>query len=142
MQEAQRRGLSVNDAEVDQAIEQAFGFYAEGTPTPVPSPTAIVSPQVTMTAVGESTPAPTETIEADSTPQPTATAYTRDLFEINFQTYLNNLQMFRLDEQDVRDQWFGRLYRQRVQEAIGSEVSPEQDQVWARHILVNEQELA
>ncbi len=33
-QEAKRRGITVSREEIDQEVEQAFGFYANGTPTP------------------------------------------------------------------------------------------------------------
>src|SRR5512133_1508655 len=33
-QEAVSQGISVSDAEIEDAIQEAFGFYANGTPTP------------------------------------------------------------------------------------------------------------
>ncbi len=140
IEEARRRGITVSEADIDRAIEESLGYYAEGTPTPLP--TAATTPETASTPADEGTPIPTSTVPADSTPSPTATAYTRELFETNLEVRLSNMGIFRLDEQDLRDWWLGRLYRQRLLQAFESEVSPEQDQVWARHILVSEEELA
>ena len=53
-QEAKRRGITVTSDEVEKAFQEAFGFYAGGTPTPTPTfqpqPTSTLSPEQ-MTAV-------------------------------------------------------------------------------------------
>ena len=80
--EAARRGITVSAEEVDQAWEEFFGFYAEGTPTPTitntPSPvTPSATPDVTReaertaTQAAVLTAAPTLTITL--TPSPTLT---------------------------------------------------------------------
>jgi len=62
-QEAQKRGITVTDAEIDGAFEQAFGFYPEGTP----------SPTVTVTPFSTSTLSPTQEALFPPTKEPTAT---------------------------------------------------------------------
>ncbi len=90
--EAAKRGISASKAEVDQAIQAAYQFFPNGTPTPTITPTPVelptLSPQTlalvtitpTSTAVLTETPAPTFTPNplasptASATPGPTATA--------------------------------------------------------------------
>lgn len=121
-QEAERRGLSVSEAEIDQVIEEQLGFFPNGVPatsTPVPttkptstlSPTqlALVPPTEIPTEIPTSTPdltgtpisSPTATVEATSTttgpiesptPTLTATPYTEEEFQKNFQEVLDSIQ--------------------------------------------------
>jgi peptidyl-prolyl cis-trans isomerase D len=63
-EEAAKRGISVSQAEIDEAIQTAFGFFPDGTPTP------------TVTATIQATPTYSETqlaiITLTSTPTTTA----------------------------------------------------------------------
>ena len=79
--EAIARGITVSDEEVEIALQEAFGFYANGTP--VPTATATVFPTLTVGAqqltivayTATPTTAPTATATAiPETPVPTATA--------------------------------------------------------------------
>ncbi len=82
-QEAERRGITVSEEEVDQAFEEAFGFYENGTPTPTvtstPYNTPTLSPEQEALLPPTSTPGPTEeptaapTEEVTPTPEATAT---------------------------------------------------------------------
>ena len=67
-QEAKRRGITVTKAEVDKAIQEAFGYFPNGTPTPEPTlevqATSTLSP-LQMTA---SAPLPSPTLTATLTP--------------------------------------------------------------------------
>jgi parvulin-like peptidyl-prolyl isomerase len=124
LQEANKRGISVAAAEVTDALENYFGYYASGTPTPtttsVPIPTStlnptqlvLVPPTVTpsATATASLTPTPnlTETqqtaiptivatpttILPTNTPQPTATPYTFDAYKKDLATYMASLHTF------------------------------------------------
>ena len=87
-QEAEKLGITVTDAEVEQAFQAAFGYYPNGTPTPSatieiiptstlsafqltmipPTPTETVTPTVTSTA----TLTPTLTLAPGVTASPTA----------------------------------------------------------------------
>jgi parvulin-like peptidyl-prolyl isomerase len=89
-QEARRRGITVTQEEVDKALQDAFGYYPNGTPTTAPTlvvrPTATLSPAqlalVTLTPTPTNTPLPTATatptatavITITATPTPTLTA--------------------------------------------------------------------
>lgn len=84
-QEAQRRGITVSEDEIQAMLQEAFGYFPQGTPTPkptlVPQPTSTLSPlQMTLTAP---TPTPTATLAVSATatltpslasPTPTLTA--------------------------------------------------------------------
>ena len=152
-QEADRRGITVTEGEVRKAMEEDFGFYAEGTPTPPPTSTpgpatptssapATSLPQPTAEPTQTATPGPSPTITVTPTPFPTATAYTRQAFEEN---YANRIALFEglgADEEALLSQYRARLYRERLLEAFGASIPREQEQVRAEHILVADEETA
>ncbi len=171
-QEAARRGITVTEQEVDEKLKELFGYYPNGTPTPKPTdaivptstlsplqltllpptatpttaivtetagitPTATVAPTLTPTAT--STPSePTPTL----TPQPTATPYTLEAFQKNYQDYVKQLNDIKVSEAMLRKLAENVLYREKVQEVILADLKPEEEQVWARHILVEDEEAA
>jgi peptidyl-prolyl cis-trans isomerase D len=75
-QEAAKRGITVGKAEVDAAIQGAYNFYPNGSPTPTITPTAVtfptLSPQtlalVTITPTPTLILTPTDTIAPTNTP--------------------------------------------------------------------------
>ncbi len=73
-QEAKARGITVTDAEVDEELQKAFGYYANGTPTTAPTDlpfsTATLNPTQQAWVPPTETPAPTETLNPGT---PTAT---------------------------------------------------------------------
>lgn len=116
-QEAVRRGMEVSEADVDNFIERSLGFFGEQeAPTPAP--------------------------EVDGTPSPTATPYTRELFESNLEAYLTNIGAFGVSEDTLRGEARARLFRERLRADFEDQVDPIQEQVWARHILVEEEQEA
>jgi len=194
-QEANRRGITVATAEVDQAIEETFGYYPNGTPTPAPtatlspvqltaqasSPTPTTGPTATeaststsppiatlspvqltaqassptpttgptATEVPTSTPpptatsGPTPTVTATLPPPPTATPYTSQAYETDYQAEIDYIrQTGGATEADFRSRYEARLFREKLLEAFRASVPREQDQVWARHILVADEATA
>ena len=145
-QEANRRGIVVTEEDVTKAIEASFGFYPNGTPTPLPTstPRATLAPAPTLTPTAGPSPtvtpttAPTATPTAgpSPTPLPTPTPYTQDAFQSDLSEYLTGLQATNVSEADFRSQYEAQLYRSRLDEAMQAEVTREQEQVNARHILV------
>jgi len=107
---------------------------ATNTPTPIititqeienPTPTVVITP---------TSPAPT------STPLPTQTPYLLSAYEEDFKTYMTNMNSVAdLSEADFRWVFGLQLLRQKVFEAITIDTNQEQDQVWARHILVSDE---
>ncbi len=78
---AAEMGITVSEEEVDQAIQKAFGFYKDGTPTPTVTPTesepyatATYSSQQLTLAPATATPTELPTATAAATGEPTATA--------------------------------------------------------------------
>jgi hypothetical protein len=169
-QEADKRGITVTKAEVDQYLQDYMRYYPNGTPTtaatsiPVPTSTlnptqiALVPPTATALPTSTETPTPIITVTqevasptptivltptapvATGTPQPTPTAYTLSLYEKNVQQYLTDInKIASLSEADLRWVLTMQLLRQKVYDAITADISRQQDQVWARHIVVSDQ---
>ena len=167
--EADKRGITVSDEELNVALQNYFSYYPNGTPTPTettipiptstlnptqyalvtatstPAPTATITPTPVITQTATSTPAPTTVITptapaATSTPSPTATPYTLEGYQKEYKNYMTTINSFAgLSESDFR--WITRmqLIRQKVFDAITADIAHEQDQVWARHIVFTDQ---
>lgn len=159
-QEAKKRGIVITKEEVDLRLKAEFGYFPQGTPTPRPtfaelptstlSPTqiALLPPTPTITATEnltdsvETSPTPT-TIAPTSTPYPTSTPITEEAYQQNLQIAIDNLeQEMGIGEQFLRDYFEAELYRQRLRDVITADVEPFEEQVWARHILVEDEETA
>ncbi|MEN6556015.1 MAG: peptidylprolyl isomerase [Anaerolineaceae bacterium] len=67
-EEAAKRGITVSDVEVAEAMRAAFDFYPEGTPTPTITPTLVNTPTLSLTQIAIIQPTDTPT------PLPTSTA--------------------------------------------------------------------
>lgn len=74
-QEAAKRGITVDEAELNEAIEVAFEFFPSGTPTPTGTPTeAVLKNNPADVAAATFTPGPTATLQFTPTVEFTATA--------------------------------------------------------------------
>ena len=173
--EAEKRGITVTDAEVEELMQQIFDYYPEETAT-TPTATYALEPTSTLTSLQKTLVAvptatatqipptatvaeteeiePTATTEASptateiastptseeplstATPLPTATVYTEELYQENYQAFLVNLDESGVEEESFKEYVRDYLIYQKVYEAITAEVPRVQDQVWARHILV------
>ncbi len=69
-EQAAARGITVSDEEVEEALQAAFGFYPDGTPTPSQTATIVNTPTLSETqyALVTKTPTPSETPEVSPTP--------------------------------------------------------------------------
>jgi len=121
-QEAKKRGISVTPEEIDTILEEYFGYYRNGTPTP----------QAVATDASEPTVAPGPT----TTPYPTATPYTQDAYQADLTNYYKGLTSIEVTESDIRTLVEFTLYYRKLYETVTADVPSNQDQVWARHILV------
>lgn len=161
-QYAQQNKIVVSPEEVDQTIQSDFKFFPNGTPTSTITPTVIVYPTLSATQLAlvtitptpfvvtpTFTPSPMPTPDLSATPTtaptitPTATPYTLEGFQSDFKTAVVSYANIGLREADIRKIFFeDRLYHQKVYEIITKDVPHEQDQVWARHILVADEATA
>jgi parvulin-like peptidyl-prolyl isomerase len=171
-QEAAKRGITASKEEVDQAIQAAYQFYPNGTPTPTitptpvelptlspetlalvtitPTPTALLTetPAPTLTSnplessTATATPGPTATLGPTSTPFPTPTPYTQQGFEAAYKTGVTQMTSLGLTEAQVRQLYEANVLRQKLFDVITADVPHTQDQVWARHILVADEAAA
>lgn len=166
LQEAAKLGITVSDAEVDKALESYFSFFPDGTPTPaiiptiastatlsaeqleliatpIPTvakvPTLTPTPEPTATAT-EVPPTPTEgvagTPTATALPEPTATPYTREGYDSLVNQYVEDLSQLNFTKDDLRAYFHDRLIIQKFFEQLTKDTPTTQEQVWARHILV------
>lgn len=154
-QEVKRRNLEVTEEEIERAISEGFGYYPRGTPTPFPTstlnPTAIALASITPTITeGPSstpsptlTPGPSPTVTITSTPFPSPTVYTREAYLENYELTIENLDdLYKISEDNFRDQFIAQLYRRKLFEVFETEIPKDQEQVQARHILVEDEETA
>ena len=119
------------------------------TPTEVITSTAELTPTITAEATSGVAPAPSGTstaatdVPATGTPAPTPTAYTLEVFQQNYADFLEVLEdEIDFSEQQLREVIESQLYREKVFEAVTADLERTQEQVWARHILVADQETA
>jgi parvulin-like peptidyl-prolyl isomerase len=193
-QEAAKRGITVSDQEVEDAIQAAQGYFPNGTPTPTVTPTEVVMPTdspdilkyVTPTSEFTATPAftptlelptatpgtlvpetalagtgtlepsatatatatleptatptetlvPTPTLSGSPTPEPTATPYTLDAYQKNYKTQIDHFARYGLTEEMYRKLFKVDLLRKKLYEQVTADVPHTEQQVRARHILV------
>ncbi len=107
------RGIVVDDAEVEQRIEEAFNYYGGDSPTPFPSPTQPVEPTPSVTPIGyEETEAPAE-VAPPNEPVPTATPVSAEAFEEEYGGLMSKYRDLGVNEA---------VYRSLVASSVGSEL--------------------
>ncbi len=168
VQLAEKAGITVSDEEVETALQEAFGFYPNGTPVPSVTPTAMatatLNPEIlklitatptllvpTATAEPEftATPAATATATATidpsiptSTPLPTSTPMTVDGYSTQVAEYLLPGAEYGFTRDDFKYMYRIQLLEKKLQEKVTADLKPVQEQVWARHILVADETTA
>ena len=165
-QEAKTQGITVSDAEVDKTLHDAFGYFPDGTSTPTITPTlgatstlnptqiVLFPPTEVPTLAPSITPgsaatasatlepatatvqATSSTPEASATPSPSATPYTLDGFKTALTNYTKQLDTIKFSEAQLREIVRSGLLRDKVFAIVTKDVQPVQEELWARHILV------
>ncbi|MBE0685907.1 MAG: peptidylprolyl isomerase [Anaerolineaceae bacterium] len=117
--------------------------YALVTATPTLAPTEEVA------ATEEASPTQVDTVETEPTAEvvedetiatatvvPSPTAYTEDLYLENYKSFVENFGKIGLNEKNIIELYRVQLINQKVYELITADVPTEEEQLWARHILV------
>ena len=131
--------------EIEETEEVIVEEVGDETEEVAEETTELESEKVESTEVTESEEAEVaeETIvSGTATPEPTATVYTEELYQEQITAYLTDLESVGVSEEYLRKYIYHYLLDQKVQEQIYAEVQVEQEQVWARHILVETEEEA
>jgi hypothetical protein len=117
-------------------------------PSPTPTSTPTISPDATSTPTSEPTPTPFPTFTPEGPtptagPSPTPTPYSFEEFQKNYQEVIDSFQRdIGVREKHVLAIIESGIYRQKVFDAVTEDVPNEQEQVWARHILVDDEATA
>jgi len=186
-------GISVSEAEIDEAVREAFGFFPDGTPTPAQTATLLATPTLSETQLALVTPTFTPTVtslpadptedplslqeqdpenevadedtslqpgsedesisvdaEPETTPTPalsptitlTPTPYTTQVFGENIKEFNNLYGTYDFDIQNLRKIFEVELLREKLVEEIAGDLEPFNEEVWARHILVETEDEA
>lgn len=163
---AKANDITVSDDEVNTKFQEDFSFYPNGTPTPKPTspilPTSTLNPTqyaiITATPTAEPTTEPTATTElptetpsastatleataeatpdVTSTPYPTATPFTQEGYQAEYKAMVERFSAINFNESDLKNLMRTQLIGQKVYENVTKDVPLEEEQVWARHILV------
>ncbi len=160
-QEAEKRGITVSEEELNARIQADFGYFPNGTPTPTitptlnpllefvtatPSKTPTPNPAFTATATvpptATNTPAPTFTPAPSATPSPTATPYTQEGYEQLYKEAADNLAKLGFQYDVYRRFFSAQILQEKLQAIIAADAMPAEEQVHARHILVSDEALA
>ena len=167
-QETERRGIGLAEVEVETYAREQFGFFPDGTPIPTATPTeatisyptlsaeqlALVTATPVPTEGPTVTPLPTATLDpainatATSTPaptplpSPTATPYTLEGYQGRYDETLQAYMDMGLTENQYRRLFETELLRIKLFDALTADLPAEEEQVWARHILVEDEEAA
>jgi len=113
--EAEKMDIVVDDARIDLEIEEAFGYFAEGTPTPA----VTLAPSITPETSDD------QDVEPDATATPILqpTEYTEELFESNFKEFLLSVKDIGVSEETIRDIIEITIIRDEIIEIVSVEYS-------------------
>ncbi|MCX7680882.1 MAG: SurA N-terminal domain-containing protein [Anaerolineae bacterium] len=128
-QEAKRRNITVSREELQETIEQYFG-YQRNPPTPVPLPTETTP--VTVSAA----------LTPTATPPPTPTPVTEQEFQRRYDEFLKALRELKISERQYRSWIEASLLFDKVREQFHAEAPTTAEQVKLRYISVGSEEQA
>jgi len=132
--EAEKMGIIVDDALIDREIQEAFGYFAEGTATPAATLAPTTTPAASENEDGE--PDPT------ATPLLQPTEYTEELFNDNYKQFLLSVEDVGITEGTIRDIIEITIIREQILDIVSVDVEATAEHVWIRHILVADEETA
>jgi len=161
-QESERRGITVTDEELENFKREQFAYFPDGTPTPTITPTKVtvtyptlsseqlewvtatpvVTQEPTATSLPTTTPDLSATPTATSAPTATATPYTLEGYQAQFDDALQGILETGLTKKQYDQLFRTELLRSKLYDEVTADVPKEEEQVWARHILVPDEETA
>jgi parvulin-like peptidyl-prolyl isomerase len=138
--ESKKMGIEITESQIDRGIQEAFGFFIDGTPTPEAT---LELPEPTLEEQDDGDASDDlGTGDPTATPLLVPTEYTEEVFNNNYQEFVDSLKGDGIKEQTVRDIILITLIRQEVLDEVTSDVEQTQEQVSIQHILVEEEETA
>ena len=129
-QEAEARGITVSDAEVDAEVGSFFNYFAGGLPTAEPTASPTVEPTPSLTPIPTAVitdvvpvdpPFPTPTLGPTSAPEPTATAVSKESFDEQLGEVLADFDNLGANDAVFREVVRLNLYADKLTEALGEE---------------------
>jgi peptidyl-prolyl cis-trans isomerase D len=153
-QEAAKMGIKVSAEEVETAFEEAFHYYAKGTPSPVSTyaPVATLtlsSLQATLQVKPAGVGTPFQPAAPTASPTPalvvpvmTPTPYTFQAYQNVLKTQVASFSSINFSEADMRKLVESKLLRKKMMAKVLAGQKAESDQVWARHILLKDEATA
>lgn len=110
------------------------------TITGTPEATATLVPTATFTPTATLTVTPT--LGPTNTPEPTATPYTAEGFQTEFNDANERLMELGFDDNVYKLVFENQLFETKLKDIITADVAHTEEQVWARHILVEDEATA
>ncbi len=146
--EAERQGITITQAEVEEEVRRNFNFFPEGAPTLAPSftppPTMTLDPtsQAELSPTETPTQGPSPTAFPTSTPAATPTIYTLEAYEQDYQDFINSLSDFRIRERDFLAYVEIGLLEQKLRDNFQADVEREQEHAFTRVIIAESEDVA
>ena len=141
-QEAERIDVHVLPEDVAREIQVSFGFYPNGTPTPIPTltPDSTLMAQIPTAFAPTEGPSPTSTLP--QTPNPTVTPYVLEAYEEDYAQFLDSLSDFEISESDFMAYVEGQLLEEKLREQFQPEIDTVTEHVLIQHIFTLDEETA
>jgi parvulin-like peptidyl-prolyl isomerase len=128
--EAAESGITVTEDDILEEVGSIFGYYPNGYPTYTPVPTA----------EPEESAEDGTSVEAPAIAEPTSV--TVDEYEQSLTEFLSAYEQYGVTQELFFELIEIQLYRQKFSNQLAEGIDNLEDQVWARHILVGDQETA
>ncbi len=146
--QAQQQGVSVSEAELETEVQRNFFYFPNGTPTSAPTFTPLATmtldPEMVeaFTPTASPSPGPSPTTPPATPVPPTATPYTLDAYQLDYREFIDSLDDFRISEDDFLAFIEIGILEQKMRETYVADVDREEEQVFARIILTENEDVA
>ena len=104
----------------------AYSLPATPTLEATATPTETAAPTVTFTP----------TLSGSPTPEPTSTPYTEELYKENLNQFFASYAKYGLTNESFREMMRVQLLREKLYDQVTKDLPPSEEQLWVRHILV------